>query len=340
MPYFPADRPVPAGFQTRRLFLEPLRPAHLDRDYAAVMDSREQLRLWSGSPWPEDDFTRADNLKDLQWHWDEHQKRIAFTYTVLDPTRQVCLGCVYMRPLDELVPANPERLAGIAADETLVRFWVRTAQLKGDLQDHLLRGLIQWLKDQWVFSRVLFETRAANVPQVRFFDGFPLQRVMALEMDGRGGRHLFYDPFGRSPTPGRKSGQAAGRRSAYPRLPRAEFEALVVEALADLPVYFQEQLQNIEILVDDWAGPNEHRATGLSSGSLILGLYHGVPLTERTSGYQLVAPDTITLYQGPIELVSGGNYERIRAQVKHTVIHEIAHHFGISDDRLRELGAY
>ena len=78
----------------------------------------------------------------------------------------------------------------------------------------------------------------------------------------------------------------------------------------------------------------------LGRGQLILGLYRCVPLTERSSGYHLVAPDTITLYQGPIELVSGGDYERIRAQVKHTVIHEIAHHFGISDDRLRELGAY
>ena len=126
----------------------------------------------------------------------------------------------------------------------------------------------------------------------------------------------------------------------YPQMSRDDFEVLILEALADLPVYFQEHLQNIEILVDSWAGPYEHRSTGLDHSTLILGLYRGVPLTERTSGYQLVAPDTITLYQGPIELVSRGDYERIRAQVKHTVIHEIAHHFGISDDRLRELGAY
>jgi predicted Zn-dependent protease with MMP-like domain len=126
----------------------------------------------------------------------------------------------------------------------------------------------------------------------------------------------------------------------FPRLPRAEFEALIIEALADLPVFFQEHLQNIEILVDSWPQPADRRVAGISQGSLLLGLYHGIPLTERTSGYQLVTPDTITLFQGPIELVSGGDFERIRAQVKHTVIHEIAHHFGISDDRLRELGAY
>lgn len=126
----------------------------------------------------------------------------------------------------------------------------------------------------------------------------------------------------------------------FPRLPRADFEALIIEALADLPVFFQEQLQNIEILVESWPRQSDQRTAGVEHGSLLLGLYHGVPLTERTSAYQLVTPDTITLYQGPIELVCGGDFERIRAQVKRTVIHEIAHHFGISDDRLRELGAY
>ena len=132
--------------------------------------------------------------------------------------------------------------------------------------------------------------------------------------------------------------KGAGR--TYPQMPRQEFEALIIEALADLPRYFQEQLQNIEVLVDSWPANTDLRSVGLDHRSLLLGLYRGVPLTERTSGYHLVAPDTITLYQGPIEHVSGGDYARIRAQVRHTVIHEFAHHFGISDDRLRELGAY
>ena len=196
MPYYPPTLPVPAGFQTRRIVLEPLRPAHVERDYAAVMESRQQLRLWSGSPWPADDFTLEDNLKDLQWHWQEHQERIAFTYTVLDLTRQVCLGCVYMRPMEELIPQNPTELPGAAADETLVRFWVRTSQLEGDLQQHLLKMLVQWLHNQWSFSTVLFETREVNTPQVQLFDAFPMQREMSLLMPDRGGSHLFYDPYG------------------------------------------------------------------------------------------------------------------------------------------------
>ena len=124
------------------------------------------------------------------------------------------------------------------------------------------------------------------------------------------------------------------------QIERADFEDLVIEALVELPVFFQERMVNVELLVDDWPSRADLEDARLEGGGLLLGLYHGIPLTERGSGYFLVTPDTITLYQGPIELVSGGDLDRVREQVRHTVIHEIAHHFGISDDRLRELGAY
>lgn len=120
----------------------------------------------------------------------------------------------------------------------------------------------------------------------------------------------------------------------------AEFERLVVEALDSLPPFFQNKMENIEVLLRRWPTPEDRREAGLSRGHTLLGLYTGVPLTERTSGYNLVTPDVITLFQGPIEQASGGDPGEIREQVRHTVIHEIAHHFGISDDRLRELGAY
>ncbi len=123
-------------------------------------------------------------------------------------------------------------------------------------------------------------------------------------------------------------------------LPRSQFEALVDEALASLPVYFQEKMDNVAVLVAAWPTRDDLRRADVPSGHTLLGLYSGIPLTRRTSGYNLVAPDTITLFQGPIEAMAGGELTRIREQVRHTFIHELAHHFGISDDRLRELGAY
>lgn len=122
-------------------------------------------------------------------------------------------------------------------------------------------------------------------------------------------------------------------------LTRHDFEKLVVLALDDLPPYFQEKISNVEVLVKEWPSRRELRDAGVPPGHTLLGLYSGIPLTDRTHNYGMVPPDTITLYQGPIEQ-SAADIAEIPEVVRHTVIHEFAHHFGISDDRLRELGAY
>lgn len=123
-------------------------------------------------------------------------------------------------------------------------------------------------------------------------------------------------------------------------LSHAQFEQLVVEALDNLPPFFQRHMNNVEVLIKRWPSRYDLESADVPSGYTLLGLYHGIPLTERTGGYNLVTPDTITLFQGPIEEAAGADFDAIRAEVRHTVIHEIAHHFGISDDRLHELGAY
>ena len=107
-----------------------------------------------------------------------------------------------------------------------------------------------------------------------------------------------------------------------------------------LPLYFQEKMSNVEIVIERWPSPAALREAGTPPGHTLLGLYHGIPLTKRTQGYHLVAPDIITLFQGPIEAKAGGVMEEIRLTVRHTLLHELAHHFGISDQRLRDLGAY
>ena len=124
-----------------------------------------------------------------------------------------------------------------------------------------------------------------------------------------------------------------------PQFTPEEFEQLVVQALDGLPEFFQQKLQNIEVVVSDWPTLAERQAVGLKPGQLLFGLYQGIPLTRRTSHYGLVLPDKITIYRLSIERVCL-TPEQVVAQVQHTVKHEIAHHFGISDDRLRALGAY
>ena len=118
-----------------------------------------------------------------------------------------------------------------------------------------------------------------------------------------------------------------------------DFEQLVAQALDNLPDAFRERLDNVEVVVEDWPDRGTLRLAGIQNPMQLLGFYHGVPLTERSHGYTLVLPDKISIYQQPIEHICR-TPEAIRAQVRRTVMHELAHHFGIDDSRLREIGAY
>jgi predicted Zn-dependent protease with MMP-like domain len=120
---------------------------------------------------------------------------------------------------------------------------------------------------------------------------------------------------------------------------RQEFEELVIEALDGLPPDIARMLDNVEVTVVSWPSAAALRRAGVGPGQTLFGLYEGVPQTQRTSHYGLVLPDKITIFQGPIVRIRR-TPKGIREQVRRTVIHELAHHFGISDERLRELGAY
>jgi len=119
------------------------------------------------------------------------------------------------------------------------------------------------------------------------------------------------------------------------------FTRLVREALLGVPAEFREALENIQVDVEEWPTAEELREVGMEPDErhLLLGLYHGVPLTERTSSYTAL-PDRITIYQRAVEAVSGSDPARIAKQVRRTVVHELAHYYGIDDERLEELGAY
>ena len=117
---------------------------------------------------------------------------------------------------------------------------------------------------------------------------------------------------------------------------RETFEELVRQALATLPKEIAERMSNVDVEVQERPTERQLRSLGVPSGQTLLGLYQGIPLTRRTSGYNLVSPDRITIFQRPLELTSRGDDDLV-ARVRDTVIHEIAHHFGISDERLQEM---
>jgi predicted Zn-dependent protease with MMP-like domain len=109
-----------------------------------------------------------------------------------------------------------------------------------------------------------------------------------------------------------------------------EFERFASEALDSLPRDLADALSNVEIVIEDEPPP----------GQPLLGLYQGVPLTRRNSGYSGFLPDKITIYRGPLERLYGHDRQLLQRWVRHVVLHEVAHHFGISDERLVELDRY
>ncbi|OQY19327.1 MAG: hypothetical protein B6I35_11880 [Anaerolineaceae bacterium 4572_32.2] len=120
---------------------------------------------------------------------------------------------------------------------------------------------------------------------------------------------------------------------------RDAFERLVAEALDALPDLFREKLDNVQVVVEDWPDREAMQRAGVRRAAHLMGLYQGIPQTKRTHNYGLVLPDKISIYRFPIEMRCR-TVEQVRAMVHHVVRHEIAHHFGLDDDRLREIGAY
>jgi predicted Zn-dependent protease with MMP-like domain len=117
---------------------------------------------------------------------------------------------------------------------------------------------------------------------------------------------------------------------------RERFERLVERAVENLPEEFCSRLENVDVVVEDWPAPHDMASLGLRSRDELLGLYQGIPLTERGGHYGLVPPDKITIFRGPIEAKCRDD-ESIVLEIGRVVRHEIAHHFGIGDGRLREL---
>ncbi len=117
-----------------------------------------------------------------------------------------------------------------------------------------------------------------------------------------------------------------------------EFEQLVVETLDHLPPAFARHLDNVEIIIEDRPTREHRQHMGLKPWQSIYGYYEGVPLTERST-FDMDIPATIFLFRQPLTR-DFPSATILREQVRRTILHEIAHHFGISDERLDELGAY
>ncbi len=112
----------------------------------------------------------------------------------------------------------------------------------------------------------------------------------------------------------------------------AEFEKIVREAISEIPQELQTQIDNVEIVIEDW--PSKEQLGDYQSPYDLLGLYHGIPKTERANYSSL--PDKISLFKEPILSLSTDE-EKMKHHIRETILHELGHHFGLSDEELEEI---
>jgi predicted Zn-dependent protease with MMP-like domain len=115
-----------------------------------------------------------------------------------------------------------------------------------------------------------------------------------------------------------------------------EFNQYASEAIDSLPAHYLDHLSNVAIVVEDEPSPEQRQKLHLVNGVTLFGLYEGIPLTNRSGNYSLVLPDKITIFKRPIE-ASSNSLPELKEQLKRTIWHEIAHHYGLGHDRIDEL---
>lgn len=160
---------APTGLTTQSCVLRPIAATDAATDHEAIMDSREMLRIWEQSSWPEDDFSVEDNRKDLAKMAGRHADGVSFAYTMLDPAEQICLGCVYIFPTDAPFLARcavaPVAGAPWETASAAVYFWVRTSRAAESLEESLVADLRAWLDHTWRLADPVFVTNAKLAAQ-------------------------------------------------------------------------------------------------------------------------------------------------------------------------------
>ncbi len=118
---------------------------------------------------------------------------------------------------------------------------------------------------------------------------------------------------------------------------QSEFEKLVAEGIAALPLTIRQAFDNLAFVIEDRARRRKAAEVGIRVDEVLLGLYEGIPKIERGSWYGGVLPDKITIFRRPIEKLAGGDPEKLKGLVREVVWHEIGHHLGFNERQLRAL---
>ena len=186
----------PAGLRTREFIVRPLLASDAELDYEAVMESREFLRKWEQSTWPEDDFTIDANREDLAKAERRHVDGDAFTYTVVTLDQTECLGCVYVLPPDAKMFTGAH-VTALGADrwsdcDATVFFWVRRSRLAERLDRAVLDSVVSWLEQEWAFKAPVIMTNEHVGQQADMIEGAGLRLRFEVKVPAHPGTYRAY----------------------------------------------------------------------------------------------------------------------------------------------------
>lgn len=190
---FQLPDPIPEYIEQDSFCFEVLHPKHVELDFKALMNSKDFLRRWSNSPWPEDHFTVEDNLIDLEWHYAEFMEKIAFTYTILDQFKTNCLGCIYIRPVTSISSLSPEEKAKLDPLQFFISYWVITDIRNTQLENEIFIAIRDWLQRDWKFQSVLFVSNSQIPEQNEIYLNNQMKLVLELEEKKR--HQQFWTPI-------------------------------------------------------------------------------------------------------------------------------------------------
>lgn len=193
---FPEGMRPPAALRRPEFSLRPIALADVERDFAAVIASRDDLRLWEQSGWPAGDFTVDDNRSDVAGLIERHDAGRAFTYTVTDPDDTESIGCLYVFANDAGFLARAERtaLGEVAWDDidAVVYFWVRTDLRRAGLDARVLEALHPWFRAAWSLPTIAIVAHESFTAQVDLLTSADLQPAFAIRESDKPGRFLAF----------------------------------------------------------------------------------------------------------------------------------------------------
>jgi hypothetical protein len=187
---------VPIRLETSEFVIHHQRISDNRLDYLAVIDSKETLREWSDSEWPEDDFTLEQNTEDIAGHIADHEQNEDYGFSIFSPNEDRLLGSLYLNavaPFLENYPTDPETLARLLKFDVRLEYWLRTGT-SPELEKNFVQAVLAWLEQSWWFKHPVFGSRRNMISRRNLFTELGMTEVAALRSkDGKRKFH-FHQP--------------------------------------------------------------------------------------------------------------------------------------------------